>query len=76
MINHPSTIISPKVESMNAWDGGGGGELHCLRNIIESIGHDECSLPLVPFLDLDVVVPPLNIHFGEELCSFQFVNEG
>ena len=31
MISHPSVIISPKVESMNAWKVG--GELHCPKNI-------------------------------------------
>ena len=28
------------------------------------------------FSDLDVVVSPSNIHLGEVLCSFQFVDEG
>ena len=46
------------------------------QGFIESIGCDECCLPFVPFLDANVVIPPLHVHLGEVLGSFQFVNEG
>ena len=39
-------------------------------------GGSEGGLPLISFFDVDVVIPPLNIHLGEILGSFQFINEG
>ena len=55
---------------------------HCLehrRGVAKSEEHDswfkqpsvspECSLPLVSFLDLHVVEPPLEVKHGEELST-------
>ena len=36
---------------------------------------DEGGLPLVTFLDVDIVVPPSDIKLGEDLGIFEFVNE-
>ena len=41
---------------------------------IESTVGDEGSLPLVPFLDTNIVVPPSYVKLGEDLCIFEFVN--
>ena len=35
----------------------------------------KCGLPLVTFLDANIVEPPLNVEFGEVLCSSEFFNE-
>ena len=43
---------------------------------IEAVGSDECSFPLVSFLYVNVVIPPLNINLGEVFGSLQFVDEG
>ena len=45
------------------------------QRLIETIGCDEHSLPFVPFLNLDVIVPPSYIYLGEVLSSFQLVDE-
>ena len=46
------------------------------QQFVKAIGSDECGLLLTPFLNLDVVVTPLDIYLGEVLCPFQHVNEG
>jgi hypothetical protein len=33
------------------------------------------SFPLVAFLDLDIVVPPVDIEFGEVLCTVELIDE-
>ena len=46
------------------------GELHSLENMMvgsNSPVSSECSLPLIPFLDLHIVESPLEIEYGEEL---------
>ena len=40
------------------------------QGFIETIGCDECGLPLISLLDVDVVIPPSNIHLGEIFRSF------
>ena len=35
----------------------------------------ECGLPLVPLLDLNVVVPPPHIELGEEASPTEPVND-
>ena len=37
----------------------------------ESKGHFEGCLPLITFLDVDVVIPSTNIELGEQYTSFQ-----
>src|SRR5258708_18487000 len=51
--------------------------LECHGGVTQSEEHDgwlkqssvslECSLPLIPFLDLHIVESPLEIEYGEEL---------
>ena len=41
----------------------------------ESFVGDESRLPLVTILDVDIVVPPTDIKFGEVTSIFQLVNE-
>ena len=36
---------------------------------------DEGGLPLVSFLDLNIVISRPDIHLGEDRCSFKLVNE-
>ncbi|PFH45390.1 hypothetical protein AMATHDRAFT_160161, partial [Amanita thiersii Skay4041] len=33
----------------------------------------ECRFPFITFFDLDVVVSPANVHFGEVFCLRQFI---
>src|SRR5713101_2589259 len=35
----------------------------------------EGSFPLITFLDLSIVVPPLYIKLSEDLCVFQFIDD-
>ena len=42
---------------------------------IEASVSNESGLPLVAFLDSDIVVPPMNIKLDEDLGVFEFVNE-
>ena len=41
---------------------------------IESMVSDEGCLPLVSFLDVNIVISPSYIKLGEDLCIFEFVN--
>src|SRR6266511_5025912 len=41
----------------------------------EASVHSKCSLPLVTFLDANIVEPPSNVNFGEVLHSSEFHNE-
>ena len=41
----------------------------------ESFMSDKSSFPLMPVLDLDVVISPLDIKFGEDLCPLEFIDE-
>ena len=73
MISHPSVIMSLKVESMKAWKVG--RELVALTKehnqwFIEAIRSDERSLPLIFFLDADIVIPTSYVHLGEVFGSF------
>ena len=45
------------------------------QGLVKPIECDAHSLPLIPLLDLYVVVPPSNIHLGGELGFFQFIND-
>ena len=36
---------------------------------------NESGLPLVAFLDVDIVISPLNIKLGKDFGVFEFVNE-
>ena len=36
---------------------------------------DKGSLPLVSVLDMDVIISPADIKFGENLCSLEFINK-
>ena len=40
----------------------------------ESFGGEEGSLPLIPFFDVDIVVPPLDVEFGEKGTPCQSIN--
>ena len=62
-------------ECLEGWQGIALPKEHD-HGFIEAIGSDEHSLPLVSFLDTNVVVPPSNIHLREVFGSFQFVDEG
>ena len=46
------------------------------QQLIEAIRGDEHSLPLISFLDVDVVIPPSYVHFGEVFGSIQSIDEG
>ncbi|SRR6266542_1770351 len=41
----------------------------------EASVHSKCSLPLVTFLDANIVEPPSNVELGEVLCSSELRNE-
>ena len=41
----------------------------------ETLVHSKHGLPLVTFLDANIVETPLNVEFGEVLCSLEFCNE-
>ena len=43
---------------------------------MKAIGSNEHDLPLISFLDPDIVVSPSDVHFREEFGTLQFVNEG
>ncbi|KIK77212.1 hypothetical protein PAXRUDRAFT_48165, partial [Paxillus rubicundulus Ve08.2h10] len=36
---------------------------------------NECCLPTITGFDLNVVISPMDVHLGEDLGSFQFVNK-
>ena len=52
----------------------GHAEEHDSGFIEPSVGNED-SLPLVAFLDSDIVISPLYIKLGEDLAIFEFVNE-
>jgi hypothetical protein len=57
---------------------GGGGVVHAEkhdRRFEEAFMSNECALPLISVFDTDVVVAPSNIEFGEDLSSFEFIDE-
>ena len=41
----------------------------------ESFIGDESGLLLVSVFDMDIVIPPADVKFGENLCSLEFINE-
>ena len=41
----------------------------------ESFIGDESSLPLMSVFDMDIVIPPSDVKFGENLCSLEFINK-
>src|ERR1700733_6325158 len=53
--------------------------------VAETKGHDqgfkkssvcvECGLPLITFLDVDIVVSPPDIQLGDVMCTLESVNE-
>jgi hypothetical protein len=36
---------------------------------------DEGAFPLISILDADIVIAPSNVEYGEDLSSFEFMNE-
>ena len=77
MTSHPSAIISQKESDMNRWNVGGGvchAKKHD-RGFIESSVGDESGLPLVAFLDVDVVVSPSYVKLSKDLGILEFVDE-
>ena len=48
-------------------------EHHC--GFIKTKGSDEGCFPLIQFLDLNVVVSPLNVEFSEINGVFHIINE-
>ena len=56
--------------------GGGVGhsEEHDSRFIESLVGNEGC-FPLVAFLDMNIVVPPLYVKLGENLCILEFINQ-
>ena len=36
---------------------------------------DESGFPLVSVFDTNIVIPPADVKFGENLCSLEFINE-
>ena len=41
----------------------------------ESLMSNESSFPLVPIFDLDIVISPTDVKFGEDLCPLEFIDE-
>ena len=41
----------------------------------ESFMGNESSLPLVPIFDMDIVISPMNVELGENLCPLEFINK-
>ena len=71
-----SNHIPERVGHESLESGGGVGhakEHNC--GFIESLMGNESSLPLVPILDSDIVIPPSYIKLGEDLGIFEFVDE-
>ena len=60
-------------EPLKGRGGIGHSEEHD-SGFIESAVGDEGGLPLVPFLDSNIVVPPSYVKLGEDLCIFEFVD--
>ena len=46
------------------------------QGFIEAVGGGERCFPLVSLPNVNVVVPPSDVHLREVLSSFQFINEG
>ena len=42
---------------------------------IKAKGGNECGLPLVLLMDLDVVIPPSNIEFGKQSGVFHVIDQ-
>ena len=56
-------------EGLKGWRGIALPKEHD-QEFVEAIGSDEFGLPLISFLDMDVVVPQSYIHLGEVFGSF------
>ena len=41
----------------------------------ESFMGDKGGFPLMPVFDLDIIVPPSDIEFGEDFCPLEFINK-
>ena len=77
MMSHPLAIISRKELDMNRWNMGGGichAKEHD-RGFIKSSMSDKSGLPLVAFLNADVVVSPSYVKLSKDLGVFKFVDE-
>ena len=61
-------------ESLESGGGIGHAKEHD-SGFVESLVDNEGGLPLVAFLDPDVVISPSYIKLGEDLGVFEFVNE-
>ena len=46
------------------------------QGFVEAEGGGECGLPLISFLDSDIIIPPSNIHLRKVFGSFQLIDEG
>ena len=77
MTSHPSAIMSLKESDMNRWNVG-GGVCHAKEHdhgFVESSVGDESGLPLVAFLDANVVVSPSYVKLSKNFGVFEFVDE-
>jgi hypothetical protein len=61
-------------ESLQCGGGVGHAEEHD-RRFEEAFMSDEGTFPLISVLDADIVVAPSNVEFGEDLSSFEFIDE-
>ena len=71
MMSHPSAIISLNELDMNHWKVGGGighAKEHDSGFVEFSVGN-EGSLPLVAFLDSDIVISPSYVNLVKTLVS-------
>ena len=41
----------------------------------ESFLDDKSGLPLISVFDMDIVIPPVDVKFGKNLCSLEFINK-
>ena len=41
----------------------------------KSLMGDESGFPLMPILDSDIVISPMNVKFDEDLCLLEFINK-
>jgi hypothetical protein len=56
----------------------GGGVIHAEEHdhrFEEAFMSDEGAFPLISILDANIVITPSNVKLGEDLSSFEFINE-
>jgi hypothetical protein len=57
---------------------GGRGIIHAKEHdhrFEEAFMDNEGTFPLISFFDANIVITPLNVKLGEDLSSFEFINE-